>query len=80
MLIQIVQFNLQDLSDEEFRTAREQQWAAEVAKQPGLLSKTWLADASTNSYGGIYAWESSAAMERYQESEFFKAFAADPGS
>lgn len=45
---------------------------------PGLISKVWLANASTNTYGGVYTWEDREAMEQYRESELFSAVATNP--
>lgn len=78
MLVQVVTFNLEGMSDAEFRTACEEQWCAAVAGVPALLSKTWLANSETNTYGGVYLWPDRAAMERYVNSELFRGFAADP--
>ena len=78
MLIQVVTFNLDGLSDEDYRSACEQQWATQVAAMPGLVSKTWLANSETNTYGGVYVWESTSVMDHYARTAFFRAFASDP--
>lgn len=77
MLIQIVQFNLKDMSDTDFRAACDG-WAPVVAAMPGLHSKVWLADAEANTYGGIYTWEDAESMAAYTKTPFFKEFAASP--
>ena len=77
MHIQVVNFHLSDLSDADFR-ARCDEIAPAFAEVPGLISKVWLANASTNTYGGVYTWEDREAMEQYRESELFSAVAANP--
>ena len=77
MHIQIVNFNLKDISDADYRTACD--GLAEVfAGVPGLISKVWLADEHANTYGGVYTWVDRAAMETYLRSDLFKAVAANP--
>lgn len=77
MKVQVVTFNLDGLTDEDFRRACEEQWAAIVAAMPGLVSKSWLANSATNTYCGVYVWENPAALEQYAETAFFRQFAAD---
>ncbi len=78
MLGLVVTFNLDGLSDADFRTACEQQWVEPVATSEGLIAKTWLADQPENTYGGFYLWESQEALAAYQQSDFFAAFTSDP--
>jgi quinol monooxygenase YgiN len=70
MHIQIVTFTLKNLTDAEFRTLCGQLAPAFTAI-PGLISKVWLADPSTHTYGGVYTWQSRTAMEAYMQSELF---------
>ena len=77
MHIEVVNFHLNDLSDAEFR-AHCDELAPAFAEVPGLISKVWLANASTNTYGGVYTWEDREAMEEYRKSELFSGFAANP--
>jgi hypothetical protein len=77
MYMQIVHFQLKGLSDGEFRAQCDQlapQWAA----ISGLISKVWLANPATNTYGGVYTWESRQAMERFVCSDLFADVAANP--
>ena len=37
----------------------------------GLLSKVWLANAATNTYGGVYTWRDRASLEHYRASEVY---------
>jgi hypothetical protein len=75
--IQVVNFNLKDLSDSDYRVACDG-WAPAFAAVPGLLSKIWLADEQTNTYGGIYTWIDRSAMESFATSELFQAVASNP--
>jgi hypothetical protein len=52
MHVQIVNFNLKGIADAQFREACDQ-LAPAFAAVPGLISKVWLADPSTNTYGGV---------------------------
>ena len=77
MQIQVVTFNLNGLSDADYRHACDG-WAPALAAVPGLISKVWLADESSNTYGGVYTWVDREAMEAFARSDFFKAFASNP--
>lgn len=70
MHIQIVNFNLKGVSEADYRALCDQ-LAPAFAVMPGLLSKVWLADAATNTYGGVYTWQNKAAMQAYMQSEIF---------
>ncbi len=77
MHIQIVNFRLKDLSEEDYVKSCEQE-ASAFADLPGLISKVWLANRETNTYGGVYTWQDRQAMENYVNSELFNAVATDP--
>jgi hypothetical protein len=77
MQLLIVTFNLKDLSDEDYRQACVDE-APSFAALPGLVSKTWLADEATNTYGGVYAFEDGNRLDAYLGSDLFKGFATDP--
>lgn len=70
MHIQIVNFNLKGASEADYRALCDQ-LAPAFAAMPGLLAKVWLADAATNTYGGVYTWADKGAMEAYLRSEMF---------
>ncbi|MFN8487423.1 MAG: YdhR family protein [Caldilineaceae bacterium] len=70
MYIQIVNFNLKGVSEADYRALCDQ-LAPAFANMPGLISKVWLADAATNTYGGVYTWVNKAAMQAYMNSEIF---------
>ena len=77
VIIQVVNFNLKDLSDADYRSACDG-LAPELARVPGLISKVWLADEASNTYGGVYTWVDQQAMDAFARSDFFKAFATNP--
>jgi len=77
MHILIINFNLQDLSREQFEEAC-QGLAQTFADIPGLITKTWLANEETNTYGGVYNFENEQAMLDYKESEVFAAIGNNP--
>jgi hypothetical protein len=77
VILQVVNFNLNDLSDADYRSVCDG-LAPELAAVPGLLSKVWLADEASNTYGGVYTWVDLQALEAFARSDFFKAFASNP--
>ena len=77
MHILIINFNLQDLSRGQFEEAC-QELAQTFADIPGLITKTWLANEETNTYGGVYHFENKQAMLEYKESEVFAAIDNNP--
>jgi hypothetical protein len=77
MHIQIVNFQLKDLTHADFLTLCDQ-LAPQLADTPGMVSKVWLSNEATNTYGGVYTWESRDAMDRFTKSDFFAAVASHP--
>ena len=76
--IQIVTFQLAGLDPDVYRAHTEAS-APAFAEMSGLREKVWLADPSTDSYGGVYAWESREAMEAYVSGPIFAALLANRG-
>jgi heme-degrading monooxygenase HmoA len=76
--IQIVTFQLAGLDSEAYR-AHAEAMAPAFAEIPGLRAKAWLANPSTNTYGGVYAWESREAMEAYLSGPIFADLLANQG-
>lgn len=77
MHIQVINFQLKGMSAAEFHTLCDTlapQWAA----IPGLISKVWLTNEQTNTFGGVYTWENRAAMENYLQSDLFNAVVSNP--
>jgi quinol monooxygenase YgiN len=77
MHIQIINFGLEGMSEEEYRDLAGS-IAPAFADLHGLISKTWLANPETNTYGGVYVWRDRRAMEHYQASHTYKAILANP--
>jgi hypothetical protein len=76
--IQIVTFQLAGLEPDAYRAHCEAA-ASAFTEIPGLRAKAWLANPSTNTYGGVYAWENPEAMEAYLSGPIFGALLANPG-
>ena len=77
MHIQIINFHLKGVSEADFRALCDEV-APAFAEVPGLISKVWLANRTTNTYGGVYTWATREAMEDYAKSDLFKAVATNP--
>ena len=77
MHILIINFNLNDLSRTEYEAVCDEVSFA-FAAVPGLISKKWLANDETNTYGGVYLWESKQAMLDYQASELYESLGSNP--
>ena len=77
MHVQIVNFNLKDMTDAGFRSMANEV-ARAFASVPGLLGKIWLADVDKNTYGGVYIWEDAAAMQAYLASDLGKGVVGNP--
>jgi hypothetical protein len=54
------------------------QLATAIAEVPGLISKTWLADAASNTYAGVYLSDTEASSSNYRASELCNAVKTDP--
>ena len=77
MHIQIINFSLEDMDEENYR-CRVEAIAPAFGNLPGLVSKTWLADPETNTYGGVYVWQDREAMEAYKQTDIYKGMLANP--
>ena len=76
MHIQVINFHLNGLSETEYG-ARCDEIAPAFAEVPGLISKVWLANRGSNTFGGVYTWASREAMEKFAKSELFSAVATN---
>jgi hypothetical protein len=76
--IQVIQFRLAGLSEADYR-AHAERVAPVFSAMPGLLSKVWLANADTNTYGGVYTWRDRASLEQYRASEIYAVLLSNPG-
>jgi hypothetical protein len=70
MHLLIINFELRDLSHEDFKGIA-QEVAPAFAAIPGLVSKTFLSNKKTNTYGGMYVFENEQAVRDYQASELY---------
>ena len=77
MNILVINFNLNGLSRADYEQVCAD-LAPTFAAIPGLISKHWLANEDTNTYGGVYIWEDKASMLAYMESEIFQSIGANP--
>ena len=77
MHIQIINFGLEGISEEAYRQQVEA-LAPAFADLHSLVSKTWLADKETNTYGGVYVWQDREAMEAYKDTDIYEGMMANP--
>ncbi|WP_088345908.1 MULTISPECIES: YdhR family protein [Rhodomicrobium] len=77
MHIQIINFNLKDATEEQYRAIADS-LAPTFAAMPGLLTKYWLGNTAGNSYGGVYVWRDRAAMQAFMSGEVAAAVLAHP--
>ena len=77
MHIQIINFNLSGISRSEYEAAAAEA-AQPISEMPGLISKRWLANEETNTYGGVYFWETKQHMQAWMDSQIFKDIGANP--
>ena len=73
----VVTFKLNGIDDAAYQAHAEQN-APAIATLPGLRAKIWLANAETNTYGGIYTWDDVASMRAYQGGTLFQRLQANP--
>jgi hypothetical protein len=77
MHVLVVNFNLNGVSEQQYSQLCDD-IAPSFAAVPGLVSKMWLADSATGTYGGVYVWEDRAALERFKASDLFKGVVSHP--
>ncbi len=75
MELLIIDFGLSGIGEEEHRAVCRQLAPAFVAV-PGLVSNVWLADSGGGTYGGVYTFESSTAVDAFLGSELFAGVGA----
>ena len=68
MHVLVVNFQLDGITDEQYRAACDE-LAPAFAEVPGLVAKTWLADAQTGTYGGVYMFADSEACKAFAASD-----------
>jgi hypothetical protein len=77
MYVQIINFHLKDISEEDYSRHCEM-LAPAFSGLPGLVSKTWLAEPRTNTYGGVYLWRDRESLEGYTETDIYKGMLSSP--
>ena len=77
MHIQIINFNLKDATEEQYLKICDE-LAPTFGSMPGLLTKYWLADTASNTYGGVYIWKDHAAMSAFLVSKVAAAVISHP--
>ena len=77
MHIQVINFKLSGIASSEYEAACEDV-AQAFSELPGLISKHWLADPDSNTYGGVYIWESREDMKAYLGSDLFAGVQDNP--
>ncbi len=70
MVIQVVNFNLEGLTHDQY-TGAAKEVASAFTEVKGLKSKVWLSDKDNNVYGGVYTWENHQSMKDYLNSQFY---------
>jgi len=70
MHVQVVTYQLADVSDPEFIDANRE-FAEMMAAVPGLLAKAWLKDPEGSTYGGVYLWRDRQACESFLAGELW---------
>jgi predicted enzyme related to lactoylglutathione lyase len=78
MHIQVVTFKLNGMTEAEYLRACEEQFAPLFRDLPGLISKVWLRNSATNTYGGVYTWKDRASMSAYVDSDLFRSMRNHP--
>lgn len=77
MHIQVVTFHLKGLTREDYLGACNQ-LAPAIAQVPGLISKTFIANPETNTYGGVHVWRDRESMDAYRGSELWRTIEGQP--
>ena len=78
MHAQLITYQLNDISQEEYLKQMVEPDAPILANVKGLISKVWLTDEEKNTFGGFYLWESKNAMEDFMHSDLVKAIVSRP--
>jgi heme-degrading monooxygenase HmoA len=76
MEILIVNFNLKGVDEAQYAKLCDEV-APAFAAMPGLISTFWLKNSATGTYGLVYIFEDRNALNRYQESDLFRALAVN---
>lgn len=77
MYVQVVTFHLEGITEADYLEACNQ-LAPAIAAAPGLISKTFIADRATNTYGGVYFWSDRESLEAFKRSDIWRAVETNP--
>ena len=77
MHVLVVNFELDGVSEEQYRGLCDE-LAPAFAEVPGLEAKTWLADADSNTYGGVYMFRDRESFDAFAASDLAAGVAAHP--
>jgi heme-degrading monooxygenase HmoA len=77
MHVLVITFQLEGISETQYLETCNQ-IAPAVAAVPGLISKTFIANAATNTYGGVYFWHDRESLEAFMQSDLARAVASNP--
>ena len=78
MHIQVINFNLDGITPEQYEEACDGIFAPMFAEVRGLISKVWLSNTETGTFGGVYSWENKSDMDNYLSSELFASVKNHP--
>ena len=78
MHIQVINFNLDGITPEQYEEACDGIFAPMFAEVQGLISKVWLSNTETGTFGGVYSWENNSDMDNYLSSELFASVKNHP--
>ena len=76
MVIQVVNFNLEGITHDQYLEAAKEV-APAFKELSGLKSKVWLSDEEKNVYGGIYTWDDHQSMQDYLNGPFYAEVLGD---
>ena len=77
MHVLIINFELAGVTEADYRQ-QVASMAPMFTQIPGLVSKIWLADAATNTYGGVYLFADASSREDYLNSDIVNSIKANP--
>jgi hypothetical protein len=77
MYIRIVTFELDGIDELQYLDVAAA-IAPAFAALPGLRSKTWLADPASNTYGGVYVFESAEDADASRETDLWHQLGTNP--
>ncbi len=72
MYVQIVTYNLNDVSEQDYIDIAHQV-APQFSAMGGLQAKVWLRNEDSNAYGAVYIWDDRESQERFVASDLFEA-------